>query len=355
MKRVIPCLVLLFTFCNKLPIGEEELTLRGDFTAQYVELSPYLNLTEYRNITLGTSSNLIVGKNNEYESRILLKFGFPDSVSEGLDEIKLILYRNERFKKDTITFSIHLLTARFEETEATWLKKTNIEAWSTQGGDFEEDSIRFGEISADSLLVFFNYIELDKIRTADGLIIIPEDSGFVGFYSKEGGNAPKFQLVKNNSVTSIPIQADCYILTGPEPFYIESWVGSGMAYRNYLKFNYDTLLNDKKAVYAELTLKPEKYFSMRDSIEIGVKELLEPLNGFNTPTGPIIALEKFAVDDTLFSIDVVRHVQRIIDYPDSNFGFFIYLSPETYDISNIKFITNLHHLKIGYITPPQER
>lgn len=302
--------------------------------------------------------NLVIGKNSEYESRILLKFNFPTDLEEGLDEIKLILYRNNDLNNNTVKFSIHLLEASFEETEATWMKRTDTEGWSTQGGDYEEDSIRFGEIDADSLLVWFNYIELEQIIAADGLIIIPEDSGFVGFYAKEGGILAKFELVKNEEVTIINAQKDCHILTGPEPFYIESWIGSGMAYRNYVKFIYDTLYvgdDDKKVVFAELSFRSSQYFGMRDSIEIAVRELLEPFDDFDTPTGPLITLKRFAIDDTMFHVDVVKHIEKMIDYPDSNFGFFIYLSPENYDISNIKFVSGLHHLKIGYVLPPGDR
>jgi len=354
MKKNLLWLFLIFVACNELPIGEEQLNLREDFTAQFVEFSPYVTLTKYKNITLGASNNLILGKNSDYESRILLKFNLPDSLDQGFDEIKLILHRNNNLENSTVKFSIHLLTNSFEETQATWVKRTSEEVWSTNGGDFEPDSIRLGEINSDSLVVWFNYNELEMIKSSEGLIIIPEDTGFVGLYSKEGSIAPKFYLIKNGVVTSISVQHDCHILTGFEPAQHESWIGSGMAFRNYVKFNFDTCLTNKKAVYAELTIRPASHFGMRDTIEIGIKELLEPLEEYSTPTGPFIALDEFAVTDTLFNIDIVKHVQRIIDNPDSNFGFFIILSPENYDISNVKFL-DAHHLKVGYISPPGER
>lgn len=347
--------IFFLIFCNKLPIGEDELNLRGNFKSQSIELPLYASLTEYKNIPLGSSANLILAKGNGYESRILLKFNFPDTAYQGLDEIKLLLFRNNIFYKDTIKFSVHLLTNSFTETEANWYKRSNTEPWDSGGGDFEKNSLKFGEITGDSVLVRFNYIELNKIKAAKGLIIIPEDSGFSGFYSREGGTAPSFQLVKNGVVTSISIGADCHILTGPERFYIENWLGSGMAYRNFVMFSYDTTLNEKKAIYGELTFRQENHLGMRDSVEIGIKELLEPLKGFDSNLGPLIALTKFSIKDTLFKIDIVHYVQRIIEHPDSNFGFFIYLSPENYDITAIKLVHGSHHLKVGYISPPGER
>jgi len=355
MKKYL-LLLLLFIWCNKLPIGEEELGGRGIFDAEEIELIRYLTLTEYDEFPEhGSSSNLVVGKNSDYESRILLRFDFPDTTFQGLDDIRLVLRRNTEFYRDTLQFSIHLLKAEFQEYKANWYQRTEEYGWEVGGGDFEVDSLRSGEVIEDSLVVKFNYVDLGKIQSADGMIIIAQDSGFVYFSSREGSSAPQFLLEKNDVVTSIPVEADCHIVTGPEPFYIESWLGSGMPYRNYAKFLFDSLLIGKKAIYAELTFEVEDYFVMRDSIQIGVKELLEPLEDFDTPIGSFIALEKFAVDETLFSLDIVRHVQRMIEYPDSNFGFFIILSPENYDIANLKIIHGSHHLRVGFISPPQER
>lgn len=356
MIRFALLAVFLFICCNELPIGEEEFNLRGNFDAQELELTLNNALTEFDKFAnLGKSTNLVIGKNNDYESRVLLKFDFEDSSYQGLDEIKLILHTNLNLNSDTIKVSIHLLTHEFDEDQANWFQRMSGESWESEGGDFNEDSLRFAELKGDSLLVTFNYIELDEIVNADGMIIIPVDSGFSHFYSKEGGYAPKFLLVKNGVTSSMHLSNDCHIVTGPEPFYTESWIGSGIPYRNYVKFEYDSILDDKKAIYAELTFKPEQYFVMRDSIEIGVKQLLAPLDDFNTETGPLIALERFAADDTVFNIDVVRHIQHIIEEPDSNFGLFILLSPENYEIASYKMINGSHTLKVGYILPPQGR
>ena len=356
MIRFALLAVILFICCNELPIGEEEFDIRGNFDAQELELTLNNALTEFDKFAnLGKSTNLVIGKNNDYESRILLEFDFGDSSYQGLDEIKLILHTNLNFNNDTIEVSIHLLIHEFDEDQVNWFQRMNGESWESEGGDFNDDSLRFAELKGDSLFVTFNYIELDEIINADGMIIIPVDSGFSHFYSKEGGYVPKFLLVKNGVTSSMHLSNDCYIVTGPEPFYTESWIGSGIPYRNYVKFEYDSILDDKKAVYAELTFKPEQHFVMRDSIEIGVKQLLTPLDDFNTATGPLIALERFAADDTVFNIDIVRHIQHIIEEPDSNFGLFIVLSPENYEIANYKMINGSHTLKVGYILPPQGR
>jgi len=54
-------------------------------------------------------------------------------------------------------------------------------------------------------------------------------------------------------------------------------------------------------------------------------------------------------------MDIIDYVQRIIDYPDSNFGFFIAISPDNYDISWLKVMSGTYRLKVGYIEPPGGR
>lgn len=355
MKKCILFLALVLG-CNELPIGESEFDHRGNFDAQEVALKRFNSLTECDvNTFLGSSSNLVLGRNSDFESRVLLKFNFSDTTYEGLDEIKMILKRNSRFHKDTLAFCVYLLKGEFEEYKANWYQRQEGEGWQEPGGDYESDSLRHVTITGDSIVITFNYIELAMIQDAPGMILVPEDEGFVYFNSRQSGSAPQFILKKNENLTSVSALADCHILTGPAPFYAEDWIGSGIPCRNYVKFNFDTILIDKRAIYAELNFRPEYRFVKRDTIEIGVRELLEPIDDFNTATGPLIALEKIAVNDTVFSIDIVQHIQRIIEAPDSNFGFFITMSPENYDITRFKIIRNSHTLRVGYIMPPHER
>jgi len=355
MKAWLVVLFLIFISCNELPVGEDELRLRGEFDPQFLALSTFSTFTEYKNVNTGGAFNLVFGRNAEYESRVLLQFDFPDSTYEGLDEIKLILNINGDFKNDTVAFSLHLMDAAFNESEADWTRKNLDELWNTPGGDFDVDSIRYGIAQGDSILLYFNYIELAEIQAASGMMIIPRDTGFCYLKSREGGSAGKILLKKNDTTIPAVVEADCHIITGPEPSLYEDWMGSGLVYRDFIKFNYDTLLDSTMAVYAELSFECAEYFSHRDSIEIGVRELTEPFSTFDTPTGPLIALKKIAVGDTLVTIDIVKHAQRLIEHPDSNFGFYIGVSPETYDISRIEIIRGSHHLNIGYIMPPEPR
>jgi len=355
MNRNFAIFCLLLVACNELPVGDDELRVRGDFEPQFIELSRFSTFTEHKEVNAGTGLNLVFGMNEEYEARTLFSFEFPDSSYQGLDEIKLILILNGEFNNDTIAFSIHLLDEGFSETEVTWKDRSIDELWETPGGDFDSDSIRFGVVEADSIVLYFNYLELAQIQAAEGMIIVPRDTGFCYLSSKEAGKAARIALKKNDVTIPILAEMDCYIVTGPEPLLLEDWIGSGWVFRDFVKFNYDTLLDSSIAVYAELSFRCSEYFASRDSLEIGVRQLLEPFSTFDTPTGPLIALETIGVGDTLVKIDIVKHAQRMIEHPDSNFGFYIAISPQNYDLSRVKLVRGSHRLNIGYVLPPNPR
>ncbi|KPK64831.1 hypothetical protein AMJ83_01245 [candidate division WOR_3 bacterium SM23_42] len=351
MHKYVPLLLIIFLGCNERPIGD----IRGELTPRVLELSTFTTFTEDKNVPLGSSANLIFGMGDGYESRALIKFQYGDTSYTGLDEIKLMMRLNDEFENDTLAFSIHILNDGFVESEANWSRRNFNDTWQTPGGDFETDSLRAGIVEGDSIVLYFNYVELEEILLSEGIIIITHDTGFVHFESKEGGDGPKLLLVKNDATVSVFAEADCHIVLGPEPALFDQWVGSGWAYRNFVKFNYDSLLDNTQAIYGELTFECSEYFSVRDSIHIGVRELTEPFSTFDTPTGPLIALTKIGVGDTVATIDIVKHVQRIIEHPDSNFGIYIGLSPETYDISRVELIPGSHRLIVGYVEPPDPR
>jgi len=358
MKRSLWLLCFALFSCNELPVGEDELRTRGDFAPEFIDLSLFSTFTEYKGVNAGKANNVIFGMNAEYQARGMLSFTFADSSYQGLDEIKLIMKLNSELENDTIGFSVHLMDIEFSEYEATWTHRNFGEMWGTPGGDFDSDSIRYGVAQGDSVILYFNYLELAQIQAAKRLVIVPRDTGFCHFKSREAGDAARIELKRNEITLPIFADADCYIVTGPEPTLFDDWIGSGWVYRDYVKFNYDTLyhpLDSAMAVYAELSFRCSEYQSPRDSIEIGVRQLLEPFSTFDTPTGPLIAIEKVGIGDTIVTIDIVKHAQRIIEHPDSNFGIYIAITPESYDISRIKLVRGSHKLNIGYIQPPEPR
>jgi hypothetical protein len=354
MKHItVLIMVLMLLSCNDLPIGEDQLYVRGDFNVLEVDMIRINTLTEYDiYANHGSASTMVVGKNADYESRILLSFDFPDTTYEGLDEIKLILEQNTNFHNDTMKFNIHLLSEEFDEAYASWYQRIDLEYWQTPGGDFIADSVCIVQAAADSLVISFNHEQLEDMMAAPGIILIPKDTGFVHIYS-----GPQFILVKNDQTVYVDNEQDCHIVTGPEPASIENWIGGGVPYRNYAKFVFDQPISDSTEilpVYAELSFEAEKIFAMNDQVQIEILELLEPLDDFHTSVRDLNVITVVDTTDSIFTVDILDHIEKIIVYPDSNFGFFITLSPE-YLIANVKIKSGSHSLKVGLVDTPQER
>ena len=221
MKYLLSIVCLACIACNDLPLGQDQLYDRGDFAAQEIELVRINTLTVANQYaTLGNSRNLIIGSDGEYQSRVLLTFAFTDTTYVGLDEIKLILQHNSDFHSDEISFSVHLLSAGFEESEANWYQRTKVEYWQTEGGDYDITPLVTSQAGTDSTIVYFNHTQLEAMKAAAGIILIPVDSGFVFFRSQESGYNPEIVLVKNEESYTIVTESDCHIVTGtvpPEP------------------------------------------------------------------------------------------------------------------------------------------
>lgn len=357
MKKALLGLALLCLACNEKPLGEEALDVRGDFRAQTIDLQLFSSFTEVRNIPVGSSTSLILGENGRYRSRVLLDFAFADTTYQGADEIKLILFRDDDFENDTVGFTLHLLENEFAESEATWDSRNDNDAWDVPGGDYHASALRTGQFTGDSVVLTFNYVELAQIVAADGLILLPSDSGFVALEARESGRGASFTIRKNETTETPSLTGDCHIIKDlAPPNYWDNWLGSGVSYRNYVRFQGDPAIAGMKAVFGELVLRRTgDWFGLQDSFEIAVKELEEPFTGFQTELGSIIELARFAFSDTIYTLDIVRHIQRIIDHPDSNFGFVLYVSPENYGLCHVQLATGMHELTVGFVPPPAER
>ena len=67
MKKFLPLLLLVFLACNELPVGEDELRVRGELDPQFINLTLFSSFTEYKEVNAGASRNLVFGMNDEYQ------------------------------------------------------------------------------------------------------------------------------------------------------------------------------------------------------------------------------------------------------------------------------------------------
>jgi hypothetical protein len=376
MKKLV-CLLFLIVLtywgCEKNPLGYEELQ-RNIANPQVIELQPTSSgRWSYRKaIPLGTSSCLILGKNSTDESRILMKFNFPDTTIS-LDSVisaRLILY-TQRLK--AVSFSIYPTkqTSIWKEYYATWSRMDDNTPWDSLGGDFYPTLLAQGTVAEESTIVNLDLNKLDSlINHSSGIIIIPDGSqtDFAAFYAKEFLNKfPKIVLQFSGSSKTYSAVEDCHILnTTSIPELFDYWIGNGYSYRTLLKFNLNTLPSNVAITYAELILPIYEAFSIFDTVEIVAQRVLDslPFSELTTFDNKILSRTSFAISaDSLLILDLRSLVQFWNKYngqgamPDSNYGVIIATHPENYGLSRLKIKTSSPgiRLKVGYVLPPEGR
>lgn len=361
---IILLLVYFLVSCNKDPIGFNELER---------ELSVPLTQTLYpieqycygKNVPLGWADYLVLGKNNEYESRILLKFPIDTLTLDGITSLNLVLYP---YKYNGINFDIYLITkiSEWQENSVTWNRTYEGQSWLNPGGDYYPHLITNVDLTTDSCIISIgvNPALLDTLRNyANGFILIPTSNGlFATINSRHIGKAPK--LIVEYGVTKKTFTAvqDAHIIKAinltPDP-YQDAWLGAGYPFRTMLKFDLDSIPDNTTIVFAELVLPVQSSFSLSDTFDIAVWKVLEPyFASFTSFADNRFAQSRFhAANDSIIKFDLRNIVQFWKTKPDSNFGILISCYPQNHEISRVQLRTNPvgPYLKVAYILPPERR
>ena len=352
-------ITLLFTLillsCDSSPVGFDQLDRElAEPVSQ--EFYPQASASYEKYFANGSSSSLILGRNREYESRVLLLFPLVDSALELVTEARLVLYTK---RQRDIAFNIHIVSEAWQENGVTWVRTDSAGYWFLPGANFFETSIGQGQIAEESTIVFLSNID-SLVRHAEGIILIPQDTGFGFFYSDETGNKPKIVFKYPDQERNFYCLADASIIDTVDLQLQRNdlWVGAGYAYHTYLKFNTDTIPEEATIHNAELIIRPSLTFLLTDTIEIGIHRLLEPYQEFQRPkfSSSISAKGRFITSDTIIQMDLRNLVQFWTLNRDSNFGLIINGYPEYYEIFRIELKRELADrplLKAGYIQPPK--
>jgi hypothetical protein len=376
LQRYVITVITLFIAviiirCDKTPVGYDELG-RGTSDSLYLfNFRPASRFCYGKYIPLGSADYMVLGKNTEYESRILMQFPLVDSSLEEVTSVKLILYP-ERHKD--ISFSIHPIAKSSEWTEgnATWMKMDAEEPWLTNGGDFYPVDVKQqATLTSDSWVIDLKLNKLDTlVNHSYGIILIPDASvqDFATISSKSiSGKAPKIVLQYPSVTKTYQSTQDCHIIDtlNLNLTPLDLWVGAGFAFRTMLKFNLDTIPDNITIAYAELVLPVASHASISDTFNIGLYRILDPsFNNLTTYADNVSSVTQYlTATDTVVILDVRKTVQFWNKYngknsrPDSNFGVLVTVYPENNEISRVQLKTGSikPYLKIGYIMPPSRR
>ncbi len=354
---IIFLLTLIILSCNSSPVGFDQLDRELTEPVSH-EFYPQSSACYEKYIANGLSSSLILGQNQEYESRVLLLFPLVDSALEFVTEARLVLYTK---RQKNINFNVYILLETWQENGVTWVRTDSAGYWLMPGANFSETSIGHAQIAEESTIVFLSNID-SLVRHSEGLILIPQDTGFGFFYSDETGNKPKIVFKYPDQERSFQSYADATIIDTVNLNLERNdlWVGAGYGYHTYLKFNTDTIPEEATINNAELIIRPNSTFLLTDTIEIGVHRLLAPYQEFISPkfSSGLSAKGRFVTSDTLIQMDLRNLVQFWTLNQDSNFGVLINGYPEYFEIFRIELKNELADrplLRTGYILPPEGR
>jgi hypothetical protein len=350
--------------CDRTPVGFDELG-RDISEPIFNNFRPANHFCYGKYVALGSANYMVLGKNSEYESRILLQFPIDTVTTTGITGIKLVLYP-KRFHN--INFTLHLIKKESEwaENTTTWNRAYEGQPWITDGGDYHVPDFASATLTADSCIIPIDTVMLDSLQNhSNGIILIPSNTtdSFATINSKNiSSKLPRLVFEYSSTKRNFTPSQDCHIINAinvaPQP-YIDYWVGAGYPFRTILRFNLDTIPSHVTIAYAELVLPIQSQYSLSDSIDVGTWQVLDTIYNSFTPVASNIwvSATRIVSTDTMVIFDIRKAVQFWITKPDSNFGIQISGYPENFEINRIKFKTgNIGpYLKIGYILPPKGR
>lgn len=365
MKRFFLFGLISVVSCSQDPVGFDELGRGREPLVVFPVIAG--NQDAYgEHIALGLGDNFICGTDRSYEARVIMQFELTDSLADSLDSLKLVLYNHEALTDSFVAFSIYLVTASWNEYQATWMMAKSDTRWLTPGGEYDSTAIGQGRFGAESTVVdLYAVRSLLADSTHYGILLIPEENGFAAIYSSNNtSKGPKLVLTKKDGeeqeMSSIQ---DSYFVNsklGDVPDG-QLWVGSGYAYRSYLRFNLDSLPALVRITSAELSVRITTIVAAAETLALEVHRVEEEWDGKYTEyTATAVARKQFTQEDTVVVFDIRSLVQSWADDSTTNYGLLITAWPEYDQISRIELYpaadsARRPRLMCSYIEPPKPR
>ncbi|MFO7638542.1 MAG: DNRLRE domain-containing protein [bacterium] len=360
--------MLVATGCNTLPIGEDGLGRIPATDSIRLSADSSAGIAGYA--VLGDADTMFLGGNSQYLSRVLIKFTLPDSALDSLVRAQLVLHPVDSAR---MAFVCHPCSVDWRANAATWRVADSATQWLNPGGDYFAVELCRDTLNGDSLVIEIGLDLMPKlIRESYGIILLPLDTGFARLSSGFTlATAPRFRLywgkeqAAKNTQTINAIE-DAHIVDtvgiNVSPGY--QGIGSGFAFRTWLRFDLDSIPPEATIARAELRFTPAVEYARGDTAPIAVRRLLDPFRRHgrspsyaNAPSGRL----QYAVKPesaVVAAIDVSRLVQYWTAHPDSNFGLLLVAEPEWSDFFRLRVPNSgpaAPQLRVLYALPPTGR
>jgi hypothetical protein len=379
--RHLAFLALLLAACNTLPVGFDQLG-RVPETREFT-LAPDSMVSYGRYAPLGASDELVLGRDNDFQTRCLVRIPLPETLTlDSVIAVQLVLRLPDTMRTDTFGIVCRPCSTEWEEVSASWSMARPEDQWLARGGDFLDTVIGRAEATQDSVVIEFQYAGLDSAMRGrvreNGLFLFPataDDTGFVAFRSGEAatGERPRVRVIYRPDSTSryFEVSEDatlCDTIPGSTRSY-ELNVGSGFVFRTWLRFRLDSIPREATVARAELRFRPTTQYRRSDSLPLAVQRLTEPVTnlGMNPRLAAATMSAAYVVPadrDTAVRLDVTTLVQFWTANRDSsgrdtaNFGLAV--APENnwdrfFRLRIARAGADACSLQVRYVMPPEDR
>ncbi len=364
-QLLLAVFVIIIIGCNTLPVGSDQLRDLPQMTT--IELTPDSLDTYAQFVPLGFANYLLLGKDDQYESRVLIKFSLPDSSLDSVTSVQLILYPLD---STPMNFICRACSTEWTTSGVTWRMADSTNRWMRPGGDYWPFTLGQSKLEKDSSVVELNRQYLATlVRNSHGIIILPLDTGFTSiatlsvtktspriiFTYADGKKRTYYATEDAHIIDSLDIRVNPGELIA----------GAGIAFRTWLRFSLESIPDSATIARAELIFTPQTIYRRSDTLGIGVHRLTESYS----QRGKYAAFEKnpsASVNyvsrngDTTITLELSRLIQKWVSYPDSypNYGIFLTAEPEHLKPFRLKVLRSgptAPQLKVHYILPPKDR
>ncbi len=218
MRNLLPLVILLIICCKRTPIGIDEISSRMG-AVLYVKTHPQVDSLILSHRSTGYASHLYVGTSYNFESKTLLRFGYPDTIAATADSAFLYLYNVEG---DTIP----IIIAYFQDT---WSESDTL-PWSFP---HSYEPIDTSYITPDT-----TKLPLRIPLQTNILLYAPTSDTVVRWPSHETSISTEVAIYHADSVTHYVVLEDTYLDT----FYTTGFFIQSGTYPQRLCVSIDTTL-----------------------------------------------------------------------------------------------------------------
>jgi len=291
----------------------------------------------------GMSQLLVLGRNNYYESRILLKFeNLPDSTV--INSATLVMYvHNVRGDGQPFKCTIHEVTSEWQEDMNSFRfsgAEPLIEYSLRESGSY---MVSDDESVADSVYINSMLVEqwTHSLEFNNGIFLSFDNAEFQKeYYSDEGSSSPELKLnfIRNGKDTTAVYKATKTLFVVEGGIAHENGytiIGTGAGQRIGLKFNLESIPVYATIIEANLILKIQEeksdYSSFReDSLTIVMFDSTWSIEPRLYQTA---ASEQNVIKNGEFEADIVTFAQYWITGSRKNNGIAVQSSHEGYNLS----------------------